>query len=50
MRPFIKTFQEGYPEGSASKLTWFEQFDFIVDLRTRDVSTEQDGLRNAALH
>lgn len=53
MRTLIKKFQ-GYPEDNASKLTWFEKLDFKVDLltslRSRDVRTKQNSLRNAALH
>lgn len=53
MRMFIKKYQ-GYPENNASKLTWFEKLDFKMDLltslRSRDVKTKENSLRNAALH
>lgn len=53
MRMFIKKYQ-GYPENNASKLTWFEKLDFKMDLltslRSRDVKTKENSLRNVALH
>lgn len=39
---FIKKLQEGHPEGKASKLTWLEMPDFMVDLLT--------SLRTSILH